>query len=99
MVTEATRFKLLDPTVEAIPDHTILAPRPEDLNGKVVGLLSNSKRNADKLLHDIYALLQDTHEFKDVVFLDKGDASRLAPKEIMDELLEKCDVVITATGD
>ena len=92
MVTEATRFKLLDPTVEAIPDHTILAPRPEDLNGKVVGLLSNSKRNADKLLHD-------TYEFKDMVFLDKGDASRLAPKEIMDELLEKCDVVITATGD
>ena len=99
MVTEATRFKLLDPTVEAIPDHTILSPRPEDLNGKVVGLLSNSKRNADKLLHDIYALLQDTYEFKDVVFLDKGDASRLAPKEVMDELLEKCDVVITATGD
>ena len=99
MVAEATRFKLLDPTVEAIPDHTILAPRPEDLNGKVVGLLSNSKRNADKLLYNIYALLQDTYEFKDFVFLDKGDASRPAPKEIMDELLEKCDLVITATGD
>ena len=99
MVAEATRFKLLDPTVEAIPDHTILAPRPEDLNGKVVGLLSNSKRNADKLLHNIYALLQDTYEFKDLVFVDKGDASRPASKEIMDQLLEKCDVVITATGD
>ena len=99
MVAEATKFKLLDPTVEAIPDHTILAPRPAALNGMVVGLLSNSKRNSDRLLHDIYLLLQDSYDFKDVVFLDKGDASRPAPKHIMDELLEKCDLVITATGD
>ena len=99
MVIEATNFKLLDPTVEALPDSTLLAPRPEDLNGKVIGLLSNSKRNADKLLDGVYALLQDTYEFKGVVRLDKGDASRPAPKHIMDELLEKCDLVITATGD
>lgn len=99
MVVEATRFKLLDPTVEALPDSTLLAPRPEDLNGKVVGLLSNSKRNAATLLDSVYALLQDTYEFGGVVRLNKGDASRPAPKHIMDELLEKCDLVITATGD
>ena len=99
MVIEATKFKLLDPTVEPIPESTLLARRPEDLNGEVVGLLSNSKRNADKLLHDVYALLQDTYEFKDFVFVDKGDSSRPAAKRIMDDLLEKCDLVITATGD
>ena len=99
MVAEATRLKVLDPTVEAIPDSTVLAVRPNDLNGKTVGLLSNSKRNADKLLDAVYSLLQDSYDFKDVVRLDKGNASRPAPKPIMDELLEKCDIVITATGD
>ncbi len=99
MVVAATRFKLLDPTVEPLPDTTLLAQRPDDLNGKVVGLLSNHKRNSDKLLDAIYSLLQDTYEFKGVVRLDKGDASRPAPKQIMDELLAKCDLVITATGD
>ena len=99
MVVEATKFKLLDPTVEALPDSTLLATRPDDLNGKMVGLLSNSKRNADTLLHAVYSLLQDTYEFKGMIYLNKGDASRPAPKHIMDELLEKCDLVITATGD
>ena len=99
MVVEATKLKILDPTVEPLPDSTILAPRPEDLNGKVVGLLSNSKRNADKLLEAVYSLLQDTYDFKDMVYLDKGDSSRPAPKHIMDDLLAKCDLVITATGD
>ena len=99
MVVEATKFKLLDPTVLALPDNTFLAPRPEDLNGKVVGLLSNHKRNSDKLLDAVYSLLQDTYEFRGVVSLDKGDASRPAPTHIMDELLEKCDLIITATGD
>ena len=99
MVIEATKFKILDPTVEALPDSTDLVPRPNDLNGKVVGLLSNSKRNADNLLDAIHSLLEDTYEFKGVVRLNKGDASRPAPKHIMEELLEKCDLVITATGD
>ena len=99
MVIEATKFKILDPTVEALPDSTFLAPRPEGLDGKVVGLLSNDKRNADRLLDAVYSLLQDTYEFSGVVRLNKGESSRPAPGHIMDELLEKCDLVITATGD
>ena len=99
MAIAATKYVLLDPTVDALPDSTILAPRPSDLNGKVVGLLANGKRNSDRLLDALYGLLQDTYEFKDVVRVNKGDSSRPAPQKIVDELVEKCDVVITATGD
>ena len=99
MVVEATKFKLLDPTVKALPESTEMAKRPGDLNGKVVGLLSNGKRNSDRLLDVVYSLLQDTYEFGDVVRVNKRDSSRPAPKHIMDELMEKCDLVITATGD
>ena len=99
MVVESPGFKILDPTVEAIPDNTVLARRPDDLNGKMVGLLSNGKPAAAKLLDMVYSLLQDTYEFKGVVRLNKGDPGRPVPKHMLDELLEKCDVVITATGD
>jgi hypothetical protein len=98
MTVQATKLTLLDPTVEPLPDSTLLAPRA-DLDGAIVGLLSNGKRNADALLDAVYSLLQDTYEFKGAVRLNKGDASRPAPQPIIDELLEKCDLVITATGD
>jgi hypothetical protein len=99
MVIEATKLTILDPTVEAIPDRTNLAPRPQDLNGKMIGLLANGKRNSDKLLEAIYSLLEDTYQLQGAVRLNKGDASRPAPEPIIDELLNKCDLVITATGD
>ena len=98
MVVEATKFRFLDPTVESLPDSTLLAPRPDELNGKVVGLLSNGTSNADHLLDAVYSLLQDTYEFSGVVRLNKGDPTRPAPGHLMDELLEKSDLVITATG-
>ena len=94
-----TRLEVLDPTQESIPQEAVPAPRPDTLDGKVLGLLSNGKRNSDRLLDVVYSLLQDTYEFGDVVRVNKRDSSRPAPKHIMDELMEKCDLVITATGD
>ena len=99
MTTEVRKFALLDPTVEPLPDSTELALRPGDLNGKVVGLLANGKRNADKLLDNLYSLLQDTYDFGGVVRLNKRDPTRPAPEQIINELLESCDLVVTATGD
>ena len=99
MVIEATKMVLLDPTVEALPDNTNMAPRLLDLNGKVLGLLANGKRNSDALLDAVVSLLQDTYEVKEVVRLNKRDVSRPAPQSIVDEMVGKCDAVITAIGD
>ena len=99
MVIKAAKMVLLDPTVEALPDNTNMAPRLLDLNGKVLGLLANGKRNSDALLEAVTSLLQDTYEVKEVVRLNKRDVSRPAPQGIIDELVGKCDAVITAIGD
>ena len=99
MVIEATKLTILDPTVQALPNSTSLAPRLQSLDGTVVGLLVNGKRNSDELLRSVYSLLQDTYQFKGVVELNKRDVSRPAPQHIIDELLERCDLVITAIGD
>jgi hypothetical protein len=99
MVIEATKLTILDPTVEAMADHTNMAPRPADLDGLMVGLLANGKRNSDKLLEAVYTLLDERYELQGAVRVNKGDASRPAPTPVVDELLRKCDLVITATGD
>ena len=47
----------------------------------------------------VQEILADRYDFKDVVVRNKGNASRPCPKHIMDEMVEQCDVVITASGD
>ena len=98
-MTTATKFEVLDPTVESIPADAVIASRPETLDGVVVGLLANGKHNSDVILDMIHEILADRYEFKGVVARNKGNASRPCPEEIMDEMAEQCEVVITSSGD
>jgi hypothetical protein len=77
----------------------VLAPRPPTLSGLTLGLLINGKRNSDHLLHDIAGLIGERYRLKAVVALTKPSHGRIAPKPMLDELSEKCDVVLTAIGD
>ena len=98
-MTTATRLAVLDPTVEPIPAHAIIAQRPTTLSGKTVGLLANGKRNSEEILEAIYEVLADSYEFSGTVVRNKGNASRPCPAPIIEEMVEQCDVVITASGD
>ncbi len=90
---------VLDPTSESIPESAVIAPRPKSLNGTVVGLLANGKRNSDELLDMVHEVLADRFEFKGVIARNKGNASRPCPRDILEELADQCQVVITASGD
>ena len=94
-----TRIEVLDPTVEPISVDSALAPRPETLRGTSLGLLANGKRNADVLLEMVQDILADRYRFSAVVTRNKGNSSRPCPQDIMEEMAERCDVVITAAGD
>ena len=98
MVT-AERLRVLDPTVQPIPAEGVVADRPETLEGKVIGLLANGKLNSEEILALTQEVLADRYEFKGVVARNKRNASRPCPEEIIDELVEQCDVVITSSGD
>jgi len=98
-VTTATKLRVLDPTIESIPAEAVIAPRPDTLDGKTVGLLANGKRNSVELLDLVGEVLADRYEFKGLVTKNKGNASRPCPPELMQELIDQCDVVITSSGD
>jgi len=74
-------------------------PRFSDLRGKVVGLLDNSKPNADKLEECIEELLREKCGVAGVIKRRKISAQQGALKQHLDELAAKADFVISGLGD
>ncbi len=74
-------------------------PRFQDLQGKVVGLLDNSKPNADKLAERFAELLKKEYGVARVISRRKLTAQQGAPKEYLDELAAQADFVLSGLGD
>ena len=75
------------------------APRLDTLHNKVGGLLGNRKANAELLLQNLGERLAKDLELGDIVAVDKYVYSRPAADEIISELSERCDFVVTAIAD
>ena len=74
-------------------------PRFTDLSGKVVGLLDNSKPNADKLAERFAQLLKEQYGVAHVITRRKLTAQQGAPKQYLDELAAEADIVLSGLGD
>jgi hypothetical protein len=74
-------------------------PRFADLNGKVVGLLDNSKPNADKLEERFAELLRERLDVAKVIRRRKLTAQQGAPGEYLDELAAQADFILSGLGD
>jgi len=82
--------------VEAIP----LAPRPTSAEGLRLGVLSNTKWNAAKLLRATVRGLADRGlTFAAVTYYDKHHFSSDADPELIAEIAAENDIAITAIGD
>ena len=92
-------IEVLDPTVLPQKESTLLADRPETLNGSIIGLLANGKRNSEELLEHVYEILNKEHNLGVMIADNKGNASRPCPPELLQDMADKCDIVITASGD
>jgi hypothetical protein len=90
---------LLDPTIGDDCSGKRLATRLKSFEGKVLGLLWNSKPGGDVLLKGVGARLAATYGLKDVVFRYKDRIGSGAPAETINELVSNCDAVLIATGD
>jgi hypothetical protein len=76
------------------------APRRPDLAGARVGLLENTKHNADLLLSRLGELLVTEHGAASVALMRTKQAFALpASDELVAEFVDGCDVVVTGVGD
>lgn len=69
------------------------------LKGAVVGFIDNAKPNFNHLVDDLGELLVARYGVARVVKRRKRSASVPAPEEMLREIANECDVVITGSGD
>lgn len=74
-----------------------IAPRLSDLDQKVLGIVDNSKANANLLLDNLVSLLRQKFTFTDILKITKPGGA--VPASYTDEFFERCDFVINAFGD
>jgi hypothetical protein len=91
--------KILDPTVSPQRAEAVSAKRERSLDGKVLGLLNNSKVNGGQLLALVRDELTARYDLRDVVAVTKRGASVVADDATLEALASRCDVVVTAIGD
>ena len=83
--------------VEAAPLAT--APRVKQLEGLRLGLLDNTKWNANKLLRGVRDRLSRKHAFSAVNYYRKQSFSLAAAPELLAQIASDNDIVLTAIGD
>ena len=92
-------IRVLDPTQspEVMP---VTLARRESADGPVnLGLLSNGKSNAAKLLHLVKDQLAQQLNIEHVIELEKESASTNASESLIDRLANASDLALVAIGD
>jgi hypothetical protein len=92
---------ILDPEGNAPSAAVTIAgiPRLTGLKGKTMGILDNSKPNADNLAKRLGELLMERYGVADVISRRKLTAQQGAPKQYLEDLAAQADFVLCGLGD
>jgi hypothetical protein len=93
------KITLLDPTVPATPETVQMASRLPGLEGKRLGLLDNGKLKSDKFLTYVAEILQREYRLAGTMKRRKASPYFPCQPELLEELISRCDLVITGIGD
>ena len=96
MMDEVTVF---DPRGRVDAAQRALAPRTEALQGLRLGVLDNTKWNANRLLRKTAALLEAEHGIGAVSYYKKESFSKYADPALIAQIAANNDIVLTAIGD
>ena len=88
----------IDPTAGGNKARIALAPRPMDLAGKVVGLLDNTKEQADIIFETVADVLRSRYGVAKVVIRRKEAFSRPATEALLNEMAKEVQVAAAALG-
>jgi len=90
-------MKVWSPLAVRATETKALARRRGSLRGLRIGVLDNSKPNADVLLHRVAALLAEQQGAASVQSWQKPGSSR--PALMIEEIADQVDVVLTGSAD
>ena len=86
---------IIDPTVGPVAGSergpAALATRPASLSGLRLGLLANTKRNAEEFLTQVGRELAEQHGVRIVLAAKKPNIVETAPEPMMAELRAECE--------
>ena len=88
----------IDPTAGGSRTRIALAPRPMDLAGKVVGLLDNTKEQADVILETVAEALRERYGAAKVIIRRKEHFSKPATEALLNEMAKEVQVAAAALG-
>jgi hypothetical protein len=88
----------IDPTEAGNKAKIALARRPIDLAGKVVGLLDNTKEQADVILEAVADELRARYGVAKVIIRRKEYYSKPATAALMDDMAKEVQVAAAAVG-
>ena len=91
------KVAVYDPTADEEKSQEQLAPRLASLDGKIVGLLDNTKDLVDTLLNEVQVQLQKDFPKAEFRYFRKDSVSG-APPGLMEQVAQ-CNAVVTAVGD
>ena len=91
-------LKFLDPRAMVDPDDRPLVAGLDTLEGKVIGIIDNGQSNSTDMFKELAQLIEQSLRAKEVLFRTKPTHMQGAPKAMMEELLSRCDAVITGLG-
>ena len=92
-------IEVLSPAAVMTGNAVPLAGRVPTLEGRVVGLLDNSKAGTRPFLDQVAELLQSEHGVSRIIRYDKKAAALPVPDEMLQAAARECDVVINGIAD
>jgi hypothetical protein len=89
---------VLNPTSHSEAEPHRLALPLTSLDGALIGVLDNSKVNADRMFRYVETILREQYGVREVLWRRKHNFSQPAPPTLLAEL-RACDAIITGVGD
>ena len=90
---------VFDPRGRVDAERLSPAPRVGSLDGLSLGVLDNTKWNANKLLRKTVDRLAEQHRLAAVTYYKKESFSKNANPALLAQIVAENDIVLTAIGD
>ncbi len=92
-------IQILDPRPEEQAEQKGLSPQLPGLEGKVIGILENTKYHSDAFLEELQRVLETEYNPGKVVYARKFSFSAPCSDETIQALVEECDAVVHGIAD